>query len=429
MQTVLCILIIILSVVLFWIGMLRSNHADSEPFGKVEAMFRKQGEGDFSANGNQTAPSDAPADLPIRPTQANDRARATLFIALPATNHPRSRAEAFSLKESYLSLHQEFIFCDQFLDHLARQLRFNSEDNSLLAGSFEDGPIPLVEILRNRLFCSLEGAKEGNRAPILVVETLGETPQAAERLAELVQREYLSFIAKDETMATHPKLARLGDKLNEAREERRSWENDLAAFRRLNKEPAKKDQQAGIQARLTACRADKSKQVAHLREITQAFASSPEDIGTLVDLEGLAGFKQPRLLRENLRQLESSMRKYEAEGNRVAVAAHEKTAQSIRIQLQSEIHLAVAVLKDRFQRLLDLEMQLSENLVAAKNDFTELALKYPKAQQLEASRRSAATLESKLKLASSTWVQARKLLMIKGLSESLPPLRLQPLSP
>ena len=428
MQTVLCILIILLSVALFWIGMDHSNHADGESIGKVEAMFRKQGEGDSTASDNQTAPSDAPADQPVRPTQANDRARATLFIALPASNHPRSRAEAFSLKESYLSLHQEFIFCDQFLEHLSRQLRFHSEDSDLLAGSFADGPIPLLEILRNRLFFSLEGTKEGNRAPVLVMETLGETPQAAERLAELVQREYLSFIAKDET-ATHPKLARLGDKLNEAREERRSWENDLAAFRRLNKEPAKKDQQAGLQAQLTTCRADKSKQVAHLREITQAFASSPEDIGALVDLEGLAGFKQPRLLRENLRQLESSTRKYEVEGNRVAVAAHEKTAQAIRSQLQSEMHLAIAVLKDRLQRLLDLEMQLSESLVAAENDFAELTLKYPKAQKLEAARRSAATIEAQLKLASSTWTHARKLLRVGSLSKAMPSLYIQPLAP
>ena len=101
----------------------------------------------------------------------------------------------------------------------------------------------------------------------------------------------------------------------------------------------------------------------------------------------------------------------------------------MRKRLQSEIHLAIAVLKDRLQSLLDREMALSESLVAEENDFTELALKYPKAQQLQASRRSASALEAQLKQASSTWNQARKLLRLGDLSKALPPLYIQPLTP
>ena len=395
-----------------------------------EAIIREERTNSPTVSSNQPASGDVPTKEPLaQPPQANERALATLFIELPATNQPRSRVEAFSLKESYLSLHQEFISCDHFLGYLSEPLHDHSEISELLAGSFADGPIPLFEILRNRLFFRLEKTSGGSRSPILVVEALGETTQAAKRLAELVQSEYLRFISKGEALTAHPKLARFLTKFNETQRELRSLENDLEAFRRLNKEPAQKDNQAELQARLRSCQTDKRRQVAHLREIIQAFAANPEDIGALVDLGGFAEFEQLRLQRDNLRKLESSTRKYRIQGNQAAVAVHEKAVQSMRKGLQTGVHLTIAVLKERLQRLLDREMALSESLAAGQNDFTELAQKYPKLQQLQATRRSAAKFEAELKHVSSTWNRARKLLRVGSLSKPLPPLYVQPLVP
>ena len=166
-----------------------------------------------------------------------------------------------------------------------------------------------------------------------------------------------------------------------------------------------------------------------LREITHAFSANLNNVEALADLKGLREFREIRLLRENLLQLEASTKKYQLEGNAAAVAAHQKTAQNIRAQLEKEIRLTIGKQKKRLQDLLDQEIALSEQLAETQNDFAELSLKYPKANRLLSARRSTVALEKQLKNASMTWSHARKYLVIGDLSKSIPPLQLQPITP
>ena len=429
MQAFLCILVIVLSLILFGIGMVRNDSEKDQSMESIEAMFRENRGADPAVGDNSTVIREVTEELPAPPPPANERAKATLLVELPPTNHPRSSSESFSLKESYLSLHQEFIKCNIFFDHLSEKISGDLKTSALLAGSLANGPIPLVDILRNRLFFRLEGTADGDRKPVLVLEALGESIDAAEQLAQLAQVEYLRFITHDETAAFHPKLMGLAGKLKEANEEKYALENDLEAFSQLSKAPSRKHKGDEIRMLLEACRGDKGRQVEKLREITHAFSANLNNVEALADLKGLREFREIRLLRENLLQLEASTKKYQLEGKTAAVAAHQKTAQNIRAQLEKEIRLTIEKQKKRLQDLLDQEIALSEQLAETQNDFAELSLKYPKANRLLSVRRSTVALEKQLKNASMTWSHARKYLVIGDLSKSIPPLQLQPIAP
>ena len=185
MQAPLCIILIVFSVALFWIGMVRSNSEVETSIKSIESMFRDQGAGHSSTDENQ-ADSGESAATPAKHPHAKERARSTLLIELPTTQRVRSLSESYSLKQSYLSLHQEFTACESFLDQMANRIRNDDELHSLLAGSLAHGPIPLDEILLQRLTFSLEGTG-GRETPVLVLTALGETQKAAEQLAALAQ--------------------------------------------------------------------------------------------------------------------------------------------------------------------------------------------------------------------------------------------------
>lgn len=409
--------------------MVRSNSEIETSIKSIEAMYRRQGVGNATVDGDQAATGEAPADPPSKHPQANERARSTLFIELPTAHRARSRLASDSLKESYLSLHLEFISGKRFIGQIANRIQNGDENNALLTGSFADGPIPLVEILLTRLTFSLEGTG-GNGNPVLVLESLAETTQAAKQLANLAQSEYLRFVKNNEEK--HPKLLRLETKLREAQKERWALENDLAAYRRLNEKPVGKDQDAELLAQLSSCRAEKSKLAGHLREITQAFAANPNDIENLANLKSLAEFETIGLMLEKRKQLEKLINKYQAEGNlrhAEKIKKLEATTQNLRTQVPREINRAIAGLKDRLQSVLNEEVSLAERLVGAQQDWAQIALNFPKATKLQVARYVVIDLEEQLKGFASRWHQARKHIIMNDLSKSIPRRQLQPLVP
>lgn len=430
MQTPLCILIIALSLILFGIGMFRDGSKDQQSIDDIESMLRAQG-GDAAsaASANATAEADPPKVQIEKLPLANEKATASLLIELPPAKYPRSKLESLTIKESYLSLHKEFITGRGFFEHLAAHIRKNLETRTFLAGSLVDGPIPVIEILRNRLFFHLEGNSNESKPPSLVLEAMGETSAAAEKLADLAQAEYLRYVKMSEGVAFHPRLVQLAAKLKQAGEENRSLENDLAAYRQIHKTPPAQNKEKEIETLLAACRSEKSRYMGLLGEISEAFASNLQDVEDLADLRGLGEFENIHLLRENIRQLEKSTAKYRANGNMEAVSEHKKTAQDMQEKLFNEINLAITELKNRLQSLLDREIALSEQMAALQNDFAELAMQYPKADLLYASRRSIANLEDQLKRHTLIWEQARKNLVVGYLSKSIPSLQLQILAP
>ena len=263
MQVSLCILGIVLTLILFGIGMRLQDSDNTQSIESIEAMFRESRDSSTSSDGNSTVIPEA-KESPA--PQANERSKATLLIELPSTNNPRSSSEAFSIKESYLYLHQEFGECKIFFDHIAIRISDDQDTNSLLAGSLDGGPIPLAEILRNRLFFRVEGAVNGKKNPVLALEAFGETVEAANRLSHLAQTEYLRLIAREESSAFHPKLVRLAEKLKKANKERGALENNLAAFTKLNKAPSSKHKAGEINILLKNCINDKSEQADNLRK-------------------------------------------------------------------------------------------------------------------------------------------------------------------
>ncbi|MFP6900999.1 MAG: hypothetical protein VCA36_08645, partial [Opitutales bacterium] len=224
--------------------MVRTNSAKEHSINNVAAALENQEASDSMKDALPAAANNEKPNLPDPVPVAHERAQATLLIKLPASKYPRSKSESFSLKESYLGLHKEFISCERFFEHMSVRIRNNFTLGTLLAGSFEDGLITHSEILRNRLFFRLETDGESKSGPVLVLDAMGETSEAAMQLVELAQREYLRFVEMEEAASNHPRLVRQAAKLEVLREESRSLENDLAAYRQLNKKPARISQEA-----------------------------------------------------------------------------------------------------------------------------------------------------------------------------------------
>ncbi|MBG28705.1 MAG: hypothetical protein CMI31_01715 [Opitutae bacterium] len=426
MQTSLCILGIALTLILFGIGMVRQDSENTQSIESIEAMLRESRGSPTSFGNNSTVV----AEVEESPApQAKEKVKVTLMIELPTTNNPRSSSESFSIKESYLYLHQEFGECDIFFEHIVKKISGDQDTKTLLAGSLANGPISLAEILRNRLFFRVEGTVDGNKEPLLALEAFGESVVAAKRLVQIAQIEYLRLIARDDASGFHPKLVELAERLKKAVDERNDLENDLVAFTKLNKTPSSKQKADEIKILLENCRDDKSSIADNLRKIATAFSNNSNDIMKLADLKALIEFPKIRMLRENWFQLEESTKKYRLEGKASVVSAHQKTAQEIRVKLKKEIHVAIATMKKRLQELLEQEITLNEQLLETQHDFAELSLKYPKANQLLAARRSVVALEKELKSNSTTWRNARNQLVIGDLSKDIPPSQLQNISP
>ena len=426
MQVSLCILGIVLTLILFGIGMRLHDSENAQSIESLEAMFRESRGSSSSSDGNSTVIPEAEESPP---PQANERSKATLLIKLPSTNNPRSSSEAFSIKESYLYLHQEFGECNIFFDHIAKRVSDDPGTKSLLVGALAGGPIPLVEILRNRLFFRVEGTVDGNKEPSLALEAFGESAEAAKRLVQLARVEYLHLVARDDASGFHPKLVGLAERLKKANDERSNLENDLVAFTKLNKTTSSKYKANEIQVLLESCRDDKREIADNLRKITAAFSKNSNEVIKLADLKALIEFPEIRLLHENWLQLEASTKKYTLEGKASVVSAHQKTAREIRVKLEKEIHVAIAKMKKRLQGLLEQEIALNEQLLETQHDFAELSLKYPQANKLLAARRSVVALEKELNNNSMTWRNARNQLVIGNLSKAIPPSQLQNISP
>ena len=429
MQPALCILIIVLTLGLFWFGMNRTNSDREYSIKKVADALENQ----EASNARRPPPPTVEKDRNPNPSElvptVSQRARAALLIQLPPTQRPRSNSESFSLKETYLGLHKEFITSDRFHDYMILQIRNNFDLGSILAGSFKDGPITHSEILRNRLLFSLETNGENGAGPVLVLEAIGETSEAAMELVGLAQREYLRFVRTGDTPSGHPRLSKQASRLGVLQEENQSLENDLTAYQQLNKRPAQKNQEDELEQQLAYCKEKKTGLANQLKAISRAFAANPETIVPLAQLEGFAASKSIGQLGEQLGQLERLTVEYRSgsqAGRAEKIQKLEETSKNIRTRLREEMNRSIALLKNQFETLLNREIALTEELVRVQNDFVNLAREYPKAPLLRASRRALVDFKQQHKQSASNWSQACKYLIAGELSKSVPPLRLQP---
>ena len=342
--------------------------------------------------------------------QANELARSWLSIELPVARNARSRLAAQSLQESYLALHKELISSKLFLKHLVTRAQNDNKINSLVSSSLADGPLPLVEILMQRLDFRLEKT-EGRGIPALLLEGSAETLEEAKTLVQLTQAEYFRFLASNKKQ--HPKILWLASKLKEAQQTSDDCESDLAAYQRLNKQSILNNPEGELLSQLASCRTEKRRLAEDLREITRAYAANPGDIETLASLGSLARFDTIGLMNEKLSQLEKLARKYKQENNPRNLPKIQKVESTIKMlsaQVPIEVNRAISNLKGKLHNVLEQELKLTERLVGSQKKLAELAMNYPQAAKLQIARQSVANLELQMKQLVSKWEQACKYL-------------------
>lgn len=426
MQTPLCILLIIGTVVWFGIAMMETSSTQEESkMHTAEALQLAMSPQEASGT-QKTSYEDHPdrtdpdiqyeeVSVATAPPLVHATARDTLVVKLPVSKWPRSNDETSSLIKKYLALHQEFLVGEQCLSYFAEKVSVHSNGNKWVGQSILGGPTFLRRELGKRV--SPHQRMESN-PPGLILEAHAESRAAATELANYLTKEYLVLISKEETHGNHPRLLENTAELERLQQKALELETQFKTFKLKNKALFQAEPKDKVEALLDACRQKLARQDKLLQAIGKIFVNRHGNFDGLAALAGFQEFKNIQLKEQTLRALKQKLATDQGRADKTQLQEMQKKVHALNATLENEITLVQGHLKKGRTKLLEEEFSLRKQVLKSQQSSDELSLRFPKLQELQDAKKDLVSLEKEIDFLSLQWAEACKHLKVRGLRDN-----------
>ena len=422
MQTPLCILLIIGTVVWFGIAMMETSSTQEESKMHTAEALQLAMSPQEASDTQKTSYEDHPdrtdpeiqyeeVSVATAPPLVHATAFDTLVVKLPVSDRPRSNDETRSLIKIYHELHREFLVGEQCLSYFAEKVSEHSNGNKWVGQSILGGPTFLRRELGKRVI-PRQRMESNPPSHGLILEAHAESRAAATELANYLTKEYLVLISKEETHGNHPRLLENTAELERLQQRALDLETQFKTFKLKNKALFQAEPKDKVEALLDACRQKLARQDKLLQAIGKIFVNRHGNFDGMAALASFQEFKNIQLKEKALRALKQELAKNQGR------ADIQKKVHAWKTTLENEITLMQGHLKTGRTKLLEEESFLRKQVLKSRQSSDELSLRFPKLQELQDAKNDSVSLGKKIALLSLQWAQACKHLKVRGLRDN-----------
>lgn len=411
MKTALSFALILMTVLLFWAGMVQTK---SENERVTKSVNQTSGSLNFTNDINRSKPSSREGIIAKGNTFPNKRSR---LSPSPQKELPTAKLiyrakkvegnKEITAREA-LDMHRRVLDGTLFLQHLTKMIETSPNARKVILGPFSNQSIALGSDALTRSLFSI-ARKDSNGSEVVEVISRGKTPEAAKLLSQLIYRAQTQMF--EEESAQTPLLPVIAElTLSLQQKEKDIEELRRQIHERQSAKPIATVEEISLRAERDQCEKELLEHIhvfSILKEAREKGASS-EKLATLAILStkgNLADFS------ETIKQLREFRNSPKAKNKAIRAELDHQIAQAIQ-KLGTELTTVIGSLKKRYDETQKRRDEVRAKLVAIAKATSSESKVNPRFQLLEMREQEVKNLQNRYQLELSKWKEAKLLLAV-----------------
>jgi hypothetical protein len=410
-KTALSFAFILITVLLFWAGMVQTK---SENEKITQSLRQTSGSLNFSNDDNRSNSSSGEDIVTQKKNYPDKKRPLTLLLRQEmSTAKLLYRAKKTSGKKGVtpqeaLDMHRRVLDGKLFLQHLTQMIESSANAKKVILGPFSNQPIALGNDALTRSLFSI-AQKDSNGSEIIEISSRGKTPEAARLLSQLIERAHAQMLEKESAQAPLlPVVAQLA--LSLQRKEKEIEELRRQIQQRQSAKPIATVEEISLRAERDQCEKELAEHVdvfSTLKEAREKGATS-ENLAALAILSNkgnLADFS------DTIKQLREFRNSPKAKNKAIREELDHQIAQAMQ-KLGTELTEVITSLKEGYSETLKRRNEVRARLVTIAKATSSESKSNPRFQLLEKREQEVFILQNRYQLTLSKWQEAKLLLAV-----------------
>jgi hypothetical protein len=407
-KTALSFAFILITVLLFWAGMVQTK---SENEKITQSVHHTSSSLNFGNENNRSSPSYRKGIATKRKGGPDERlpllrqeistAKLLYRAKQPSGNKGVTPREA-------LDMHRRVLDGKLFLQHLTQMIESSANAKKAILKPFSNQSITLGnDALIRSLFSITQ--KDSNGSEIMEVSSRGKTPEAARLLSQLIYRAHDQILEKESAQTPLlPIVAELAYSLQRKEEDIEELRRQIQ--QRQSAKPIVTVEEISLRAERDQCEKELAEHVEVLSTLKEARekGASSENLASLSILSNkgnLAGFS------DTIKQLREFRNSPKAKNKAIREELDHQIAQAMQ-KLEAELTTVITSLKKAYSETLNRRNEVRARLVTITKATSSESKSNPRFQLLEKREREIMNLRERYRLTLSRWQEAKLLLAL-----------------
>ena len=411
MKTALSFAFILITVLLFWAGMVQTKSENEKITQNVRHTSGSLNLGNDNKHSKSSSKEDVIAKKNVYPDKRRTLThllRQEMSTAKLLYRAKKTSGEKGITPREALDMHRRVLDGKLFLQHLTQMIESSAKAKKVILGPFSNQSIALKnDALARSLFSIAQ--KDSNGTEVIEISSRGKTIEAASLLSQLIYRAHVQMLEQEAAQAPLlPALAELAISLQRKKEDVEDLRRQIQ--QRQSAKPIATVKEISLRAELDQCEKELAEQI----DVLSTIQDSREKGASIEKLAGLSALSTKGDLADfsiTIKQLREARNSGKVKND----AFRQELDRKINLlnqKMEAELTQVITSLKNTYADTSKKRADVRALLVqATKENFSESKYE-PRFKLLEIRENEVEVLRSRYEVSKSKWEEAKSLLVM-----------------